>query len=476
LKGIRWKLVSTYLLLIVLTLILIDSFIQASLINSALDQRKNHLLTQGSIIANRVGPNLYDIDKEHTRMYLQKTIVSLSLDLNARVMVVDASGKVLVDSFDEYMGRNIGNIKEVAAALHGSSQANWYEVQDVGKVIYVSVPIEDKGTLIGAIFQVSALDDLYGDVNKNIGKFLMLSMMAIVVTGVVSFFFADIIAAPVERLNEIVLGVTQGRTEMRAPEDGNDELSTLSISFNQMISRLAQIDEQRKQFVSNVSHELRTPLSSLKILSESLLMTPDAPKAVYQEFLTDINGEVDRLSNIISSLMYLTEMDSEGMKLNYGLIYINWLIRNVVASLRPLADQKHIRLTFPETAEIHLNIDKERIQQCLINIIGNAIKYTPADGYVTIRLEESREYAIIEVVDSGIGIPQGKLPLVFDRFYRVDEARARHTGGSGLGLSISQQIINLHSGYIEVESEVNVGTVFRVFLPRSIRHEGGDLS
>ncbi len=474
--SIRWKLVSTYLLLIMITLFLINSFIQVSLTNSALQQRKVHLLTQGNIIANRVGPNLYAIDKEHTRLYLEKVVVNLSLDLKSRVMVTNVEGKVLMDSYEEYLGRNLMDVREVSKAIQGISEVNQYRFLDVGRVVYVGVPLLDKGNIIGSILVVSSLEELFGDVKTTMRQFIMLSMLSIIFTGVVSFFFADIISTPVERLTDVVKGVTQGRTNLRAAEDGNDELAKLSSSFNQMISRLSQIDDQRKTFVSNVSHELRTPLSSIKILSESLLHNPTVKPEVYQEFLIDINTEVDRLNNIINNLLYLVDLEKEGMKLDYSLTYLNWLIRNVVAFLRPLAQQKNLTLTFEEREECQIYVDKERIQQCLINLIANGIKFTPEGGSIVVRLNQEKEHGIIEVSDTGIGIPSDKLPLIFDRFYRVDEARARNTGGSGLGLSICQQIINLHEGRIEVTSESQKGTRFIIYLPIPEQSPGGVLS
>lgn len=458
-----------------LTLFLMNSFIQVSLTNSALQQRKEHLLTQGNIIANRVGPNLYAIDKEHTRLYLEKVVVNLSLELKSRVLVTDLEGQVLLDSYEEYLGRNLKSVREVYGALQGASEVNQYRTADVGRVVYVGVPVLDKGNLTGTVLVVSSLEELFAETGATMRKFLTLSLLSIVFTGVVSFFFADVISTPVERLTDVVRGVTRGRTDLRAVEGGNDELAKLSTSFNQMITRLEQIDDQRKQFVSNVSHELRTPLSSIKILSESLLHNQQASQEVYQEFLVDINTEVDRLNNIINSLLYLVDLEKEGMKLDYSLTYLNWLIRNVVAFLRPLARQKGLELTFQEQDQCQIYLDKERIQQCLINIIANGIKFTPAGGSVQIRLYQEKDHAVIEVADTGIGIPKEKLPLIFDRFYRVDEARARNTGGSGLGLSISQQIVNLHQGSIDVESGAE-GTRFFIRLPILEDSPGGVLT
>jgi len=390
----------------------------------------------------------------------------MSIEIDSRVMIVNLEGKVLIDSFDTYENQAINDIVEVRESLGGTSVVNQYNFLDVGKVLYVAVPIIEQGSVVGTIFISSSLEDVFINISNTMRLFILLSLAAIIISGVVSFFFADIMSTPIENLTDIVRSVTQGKTNAKAPVVGNDELANLSHSFNHMIAQLSQVESQRKQFVSNVSHELRTPLSSVKILSESLLHSQDVPKEVYLDFLKDIDSEVDRLNNIINSLLYLVELEKEQMDLDFALSYVNYLVRNVINTLTPLADQKQIELDFVEVEEVQIYLDKERIQQCLINIIANAIKYTPDGGYVGIQLVSTREDVIIKVTDTGMGIPKEKLMNIFDRFYRVDEARARNTGGTGLGLSISQQIINLHGGRVDVQSKEGKGTSFFIILPK----------
>lgn len=464
--SVRWKLVSTYLLLILLTLLLINSFINTSLKSNNIQEKKISLLTQGSIISNRVSPNFYAIEKEHTKIYVEKVVKNMSLEINSRIMVVDKDHKVLIDSYDTYEDDIIDYVNEIEDSLNGKSTVNQYNLANIGKVLYVAVPIIDKGRIVGSIFISSSLEDVLSNVEKRMNLFILLSLGAIVISGVVSFFFADVISTPIENLTDIVRGVTQGKTDIKAPVKGHDELANLSNSFNHMITKISEIDNQRKKFVSNVSHELRTPLSSIKILSESLLHSPEVEKEVYLDFLSDINSEVDRLNNIINSLLYLVELEKDQMELEFKLSYVNYLIRTVINTLKPLAQQKQIKLEFVEADEVQIYLDKEKIQQCLINVIANSIKYTPNGGEIFLRILSTKDEVVIEVEDNGMGIPEEKLFNIFDRFYRVDDARARETGGTGLGLSISQQIINLHGGRIEVKSKMNVGTSFFLILPK----------
>jgi len=229
--------------------------------------------------------------------------------------------------------------------------------------------------------------------------------------------------------------------------------------------KLDQVDKQRKEFVANVSHELRTPLSSIKLLSESLIHQNEDNIMIYREFLKDIDSEIDRLNNIIDDLLSLVDMDKEQLTINYKTTYVNYLLEKIISRLKPLADKKSISLSFIAGQRVQIKMDTEKIQQALINIIHNAIKYTPNGGQVKVRLYSDGKFIVIKIRDNGMGIPKESLSYIFERFYRVDKARSRNTGGTGLGLAIAKQVVNLHQGDITVESEVGKGSIFYVRIP-----------
>ncbi len=186
---------------------------------------------------------------------------------------------------------------------------------------------------------------------------------------------------------------------------------------------------------------------------------------MYREFLGDIDKEVSRLNKIIDSLLYLVDIEKKELQLEYQISYMNYMVENVIKQLTPLAEKKNIEIRFDDTEKLQIEIDKGKIQQCIINVLGNAIKYTPENGHVDVDLYRIKENVVIRITDTGIGIPEDDLPHIFERFHRVDKARARATGGTGLGLAIAQQIVNLHQGRIYAESEVGVGTKMYIVLP-----------
>jgi signal transduction histidine kinase len=464
--SIRWKLVSTYLLLIFLSLLLINSFVNASLTKYLIDEKKDALITQANIISDRVAPNYYALNKEYTFDYIKSIIKNLSLQLDSRVIILDDKGIVLIDSYDDFVNSDFSYIDEVASALEGVRSAQAYQFADVGKTLYISVPIVSEAKILGAVFMSSSPLDVFHRIETVSKNFLMLSIGSVIITVIVSFVFVDILSAPILSLTDSVRQVSLGNTSERARIYSNDEMGNLSEAFNIMVTKLNQVDDQRKRFVSNVSHELRTPLTSVKIIAETLMTSNEENPEVYKDFLSDVNSEVDRLNKIIDSLLYLVDLEKKELELEYSVTYVNYLIRRVIDMIKPIADQKHIELHYEDTDRVQIVLDQLKIRQCLINIINNAIKYSPPHKHIFITLSTTLKEVSISVKDEGMGIPKEDIPYIFDRFYRVDTARARHTGGSGLGLSIVQQIIQLHLGRIEVQSEQHVGSIFTLILPK----------
>lgn len=425
-------------------------------------------MTQSNILSNQIAPNYYGIQKENTKAYIEELVKGFSMDINARYLLLDIRGNVQADAYDDRVNTNLIAVPEVRAAIYGENASKIYRLPNGENVIYVAVPIMDGSTVIGVIMASDSIDDIIENVNKTMSRVFLLSVLGLLITGLISFVFADVISKPIEHMRVLVNDFSKGKFDTRITIDSYDEIGQLGETFNDMAAQIHQVDENRKQFVSNVSHELRTPLTSLNIIAESLLLQEHWEEGIYREFLSDIESEVKRLNQIIDSLLYLVDIEKMELKMEQQLCYINYLIQNVLKHLKPIADQKHISLNFEEYEKVQILVDQGKIQQCLINIVNNAIKYTPEGGKVSIRLTSDKSEVVIAVVDTGIGIPEEDIPKIFDRFFRVDRARARTTGGSGLGLSIVKQIVMLHNGSINVESVVNVGTTVSIHLPNRV--------
>jgi len=263
----------------------------------------------------------------------------------------------------------------------------------------------------------------------------------------------------------------KGDLSVRVPEKGSGELRQLAETYNTMASQLENLDQSRNQFVSNASHELKTPLATMKIMLETMMYQPDMPQEVRQEFMGDMNHEIDRLTGIITDLLTLTRMDNHHDALKVEEIDLSGLTEETIRLLTPAAEKRNQRLESRVTPDLRMKGDRTKLNQVLYNLIDNGMKYTQDGGTIRVSLEEAAEALVWRVEDNGVGIPAEDQEHIFDRFYRVDKARSRETGGTGLGLSIVRQLVNMHGGTIEVRSTPGEGSCFTVKLPKKGRGE-----
>lgn len=231
------------------------------------------------------------------------------------------------------------------------------------------------------------------------------------------------------------------------------------------ITELKKLEIMRKDFVANVSHELRTPITSIRGFSETLLEGELTDKEAIEQFLKIIYNESDRMQLLIEDLLTLSRLEDENFHLVLNKFNIMELINEILPTMTLKMKEKQLKFNSSIEKNLEMKADKEKTKQILINLLDNAIHYTPQGGEVSLTVNATSEYVHIKVSDTGIGIENEALPRVFERFYRVDKARSRNTGGTGLGLAIVKHIVEVHDGKIEIDSEVNKGTNVHVYLP-----------
>ena len=232
----------------------------------------------------------------------------------------------------------------------------------------------------------------------------------------------------------------------------------------QNVTESRKLELSRREFVANVSHELRTPLTTVKAYIETL-ESGSVDEETQERFLDTIHRETDRMTRLVSDLLTLSRLDN-GVKLNLTRMNIEAILKDVSEKMQFEAQKKHQVLTYTALNEIPaIPLDYDRMQQVIINIVSNAIKYTPNYGAIKIYSSYVSDNAIIRIVDNGMGIPEKDVKRIFERFYRVDKARSREQGGTGLGLAIAKEIVNAHAGEIALHSKVNEGTEIVITLP-----------
>lgn len=270
---------------------------------------------------------------------------------------------------------------------------------------------------------------------------------------------------PVERITQAAEQITQHNLSDRLPvTKSGDELERLSASLNRMITRLDEALQNSKRFAADASHDLRTPLTILRGELESLVEDPHLDEEL-QGRLASLLEEAIHLSKIVEQLFTLTQLDSGEPRGEWMRFDLAELARTTADQMSLLAEDKHIALACTANQPVYVQGDRSRIKQVVVNLLDNAIKYTPAKGKVLMRVEGVNGQAVLEVEDSGIGIPPEALPHVFERFFRVDKTRSAEAESAGLGLSIVKSICAAHGAKVEAASVPNAGSRFTVKLP-----------
>jgi heavy metal sensor kinase len=295
--------------------------------------------------------------------------------------------------------------------------------------------------------------------------FLILAPIALGVSVFGGLALANKSLAPVKDIATRARRITAENLDQTLPvANPDDEIGRLTLTINEMIRRLHDSFAQVRQFSGDASHELRTPLTIVRGEIELALRSHKSPKE-YRRVLESTLEEVLRLTSIIDNLLTLTKADQGLYRAEFSEINLKSLVEELCEDSEVLASRKKIKVALDSGPSITIVGDRLRLRQLFLNLIDNAIKYTPVGGKVTMAVERQNGSAVFRVADTGIGIPAEEIPKIFDRFYRVDKARSREMGGTGLGLSIAKWIAELHRGTISVESELLKGSVFTVRLP-----------
>jgi heavy metal sensor kinase len=270
---------------------------------------------------------------------------------------------------------------------------------------------------------------------------------------------------PIEQMARRAQEITPQRLNERLPNDNSDdELGQLARVFNATLARLEQAFEQLRRFTADASHELRTPLAAIRSVGEVGLQK-DGSRAEYRDIIGSMLEEVNRLTSLVDNLLTISRADAGSLQLEQVEIPVMQLTREAAALFEVLVEEKALNLTVAGDESASVQGDRLFLRQALVNILHNAVKYSPLGGAISVRVHRSNHQVFVEIEDAGPGIPLEDRSKIFDRFYRVDRARWRESGGAGLGLSITKWVIEAHGGAIELDPEITSGCLFRIQLP-----------
>ena len=314
------------------------------------------------------------------------------------------------------------------------------------------------------------MTQLYVDFRASFNEALMYAALAATIVAVgFSLYLSQSVIRPVRAMSLATERIADGRYDERVKVNGEDELAQLASRFNQMADKLSQVEAMRRRLIGDVSHELRTPLTAIIGSMEGLM---DGILPASTETYGQIHAEAERLNRLVDDLQELSRMEAQAYELNRGPVDVSSLLQTVSKRLMPQAKSKDISLTSDLTSDLpHMFADEDRIIQVLINLTGNAIRYTPKNGRVTVGVKQENHEVLFSVRDTGVGIPAEHLSNIFDRFYRVDASRSRSRqtgGGSGIGLTIARALVEAHGGRIWAESAgEGRGSTFYFTIPSS---------
>lgn len=416
--------------------------------------------------------------------YLNAVSVELSTSIETRFFVLDNQGIVLVDSLEIDEGINLRSEGSVIAALQGDQQSKTQSFMGE-EWFFVTVPIWMGDQIVGVIHIGQPLRDISAVLNDLRTRLALVLVIALPLSAIIGLLLARSIANPLRKLTVAAGRLGLGDYGFPLDTSGKDELGQLSKTFSEMRERLQLEQRTRTQFVSDVSHELRTPLTAIKGLTETLRDGAVDDPQVRDRFLASAEEETNRLIRLVNDLLILSRADSNALSLRLEDVDLRDLAKNTVARFATQFEARNVTVVtdFPDTP-LMLNVDADRIEQVIVNLLDNALKHSPPGEQVIVsgqvqsidlRAEKAlrpnedqalsdqtlTECVVLRVVDAGEGIDPGDIPHVFDRFYRADQSRSRDQGGSGLGLSIAKAIVEAHGGVIWLESPPSIMGVSR---------------
>lgn len=385
------------------------------------------------------------------------------VNIGTLVRILDAHGKTVYIS--PTFRALSPPLSSFTGPLHGESWQGTIAAHNGQAVRIISVALTDNGAIFGVLQVGESLAQLNATLQSITFALLVITPFVLLLGALGSYWLAKRAFRPILHLTRTAHEIKAGDLHRRVPvPHSRDEVYALALTLNEMIGRLDQAFTQQRRFVADASHELRTPVTAIRSITD-VALEDTLSLAEYREILSEINAESERLGLLINDLLVLARADEDQMPLDHEPVRLDLLACDVVDTMEPLANECGIALQLQTLEPATVMGDTARLIQVLMSLMDNALTYTNAGGTITLNVAVHGTEACLTVRDTGIGISSSEMPYIFERFYRADPARSRAAGGSGLGLSIAQWVIQTHGGSIAVESQVGQGSTFIVSLP-----------
>lgn len=451
------KKVSLSFVLAILFSIFVVSLVSNTILNNNFDK---YLVSEQEVKLEEISKEINDLYKENGYQIYEKQISSYASLENLTIKINNLEDKTLYSS-DQMHG--MGNMNNMH--MRGMKRQR----MDQGEYLEKDFPLYKENDVVGSIV-IGYIDNSYlteGALvfKDTLTRILILSAIVALIVGVItSLFLSKSLTRPLISIRNTALEIQRGNFSEKSSLNTNTvEIKELSNSINYLGATLSKQEDIRKKYASDISHELRTPISTLKSHVEAIM---DGVWEPSDEHLNILLTEINRLSSLVDDLKTSFNSSEHGIVLNKSSFNLSSELNNIITSFIPILKEENIYLEQDIEENILINMDKNKLKQIIYNLLSNSIKYSEVKGNIWVNLEnDGKGTAIIRIKDDGFGIKEEHLPLIFDRFYRIDESRNKDTGGTGLGLSIVKSIVNAHNGTIDIRSKYGKGTEFIITLP-----------
>jgi signal transduction histidine kinase len=462
-KSVQTRMVWSYLLLIVLVVSVLGGVFAALMWNYYYGSAQSSVKQRAESALSLHSRSLSSLTVKDQGDYMLQYMVESS----TRLQLLDSTGQIRIDS-DGFAPDIHYTTADVKAAIAGKS-GSWRGVDPYygERVMSVTIPLWNETRVVSMLRYSASLKQVDAMVS------LLIRMAAAVGVGVVllflglSLFLAQRIVKPIRELTRAARYMAEGDWTRRAIQRNDDEIGQLAETFNAMVIELSKREKLKDDFISSISHELRTPLTSIKGWSETLKESePTEDDEEVKLGLSIISKETERLSGLVEDLLDFSKLSARTMELHSEVLDFNGPVKETVNQLAVREEHTRVRiLANYGKSPIVVRGDANRLKQVIINLIDNALKFTPAGGTIRVATTIEHDQAMLTVADTGCGIEAEDLPHVTEKFYKANTGQ----GGSGLGLAICSEIIELHGGQLTIDSERGAGTIVTIRVP--IMHE-----
>ena len=454
--SISFQFFSFIAMLLAVLLVMLNVFPYVSTRDAVYQEKEKAMESQASTLASAL-TGLEQPDEENVAEVLRL----LDMQGFERVTIANVDGYAVYDS-DGAGGEEVE--PDLLTALEGKTVFRSV-FRDGSFLSSYAIPIASARDITGAVF-LRENDAERGQILRELKlQIRVLSIVIALAALVMAALYGTTVLGKLKQLSNAIRIVSGGNYKYRMEVQGKDELAELGREFNALTAYLEDTERQRRRFVSDASHELKTPLASIRLLSDSIVQTENMDVETMREFVSDIGNEAERLQHMTEDLLSLSRMDDD-IKIVPEPVDVKKSVLDAMALLRPVAAEKQVALHSDLDDGCIVLATKDNMHHIVFNLLENAVKYNFPEGSVTASLHAADGSVQLTVADTGVGIPEDERYNIFGRFYRIDKARSREAGGSGLGLSIVHDAVKAHGGTIQVGANEPHGSVFIVTFPQ----------